>query len=71
MTKPDPYAEFRSLAMTLESEGVDVDTIIDACFTVATHGAIRTAGREATADTLTDMARMIADGGTTRPTTAH
>jgi hypothetical protein len=41
MTKPDPYAEFRSLAMTLESEGVDVDTIIDACRTEARRGRRR------------------------------
>ena len=69
--KPDPYAEFRALAMTLEGEGVAVDTIIDAAFRVALHGAIRTSGRQAAAQALLDAALRTEKPDRTPPVTAH
>jgi hypothetical protein len=58
--RPNPYAEFRALAVTLEGEGVPVDEILDAAFQVAVHGGVRSSGREATAAALRDMAELVA-----------
>jgi hypothetical protein len=45
----------------LEAQGTDVDTILDACFTIAVQGAIRSARRQAAARTLLEIAIRTAD----------
>ena len=59
--RPDAYAEFRALAMTLETDGVDLHTIIAGAFRIVMDGMIRTAGRQAAARALLDMAILTAD----------
>jgi hypothetical protein len=59
--RPDAYAEFRALAVTLETDDVDLHTIIDAAFRVAMDNAIRTAGRQAAARALLEIAVLTAD----------
>jgi hypothetical protein len=71
MSKPDPYASFRALALSLEVQGVEVEKIIDAAFHLATNAATRTNGSHAVAPALNDMAAAIAGEEPTPPPTKH
>jgi hypothetical protein len=59
--RPNPYAEFRALAVTLESNGVDLHSIIAGAFRVAMDGMFRTVGRRGTAEALLQQAVLTAD----------
>jgi hypothetical protein len=71
MAKPDPYAAFRALALSLEEQGIAVEKIIDAAFHLATNAAARINGSQVVALTLRDMAATIAGEDPETPPTRH
>ena len=56
----DPYETFRSVAMALEAEGIDVHLITDALFTVGMTAANRLSGPEHLTAYLHRMAAIYA-----------
>jgi hypothetical protein len=69
--KSDPYAVMMGVAHDLEMEGIDADTITDALFVAAVHGALVIAGRDAVVLNLRDMAARVAGEEPTPPPTKH
>jgi hypothetical protein len=71
MPKPDPYAAFCALALSLEEQGIEVKKIIDAAFRLATNAATRMNGSHAVALALHDMAATIVGEEPAPPPTKH